>query len=95
MDNNKGKFEVIEMFMAQACRDRLFFATIKREIDSDGVPVVRGKIKVLDGYVCAQDSCQDDLGTRLDEFVKMVLDMGLHSDPGATQIISGTACFLN
>ena len=48
-----------------------------------------------DGFVLAQAGCQDDLGTRLDELVKMVLDMDLHSVAGATQIISGTACFLN
>jgi len=67
---------------------------INRETVENEHPVVRGRIEVEDGFVLAQDSCQDDLGTRLDELVKMVLDMGLHLDAGATQIILGTAVFL-
>ena len=95
MDNNKGKLEITELFMAQADKNRRFYGTIKRGCDADGSPVVRGRIEVQDGFVLAQAGCQDDLGTRLDELVKMVLDMELHSDVGATQIISGIACFLN
>lgn len=95
MDNNKGKLEITELFMAQADINRRFFGTIKRGCDADGTPVVRGRIEVQDGFLLAQAGCQDDLGTRLDELLKMVLDLGLHSDGGATQIISGTACFLN
>ena len=81
--------------MAQACRDRRFFGTIKREIDSDGVPVVRGKIKVLDGFVCAQADAQEELGKRLDEMVLMILDYGLHSEAGVTSEVADTTCFLN
>lgn len=95
MDNNKGKLEITELFMAQADINRRFFGTIKRGYDADGTPVVRGRIEVQDGFVLAQNCCQDGLGTRLDELVKMVLDLGLHSDPGATQKISGTTWFLN
>lgn len=95
MDNNKGKLEITELFMAQVDINRRFYGTIKRGCDADGTPVVRGRIEVQDGFILAQAGCQDDLGTRLDELVKMVLDLGLHSDPGATQIILGTTCFLN
>ncbi len=45
-------------------------------------PVVYGTIKVLDGFVCAMATCQDELGSRLDELVKMVLDEGLHHSEG-------------
>ena len=96
MDKNKeNQFEITELFMAQADINRRFYGTIKRSCDADGTPVVRGRIEVQDGFVLAHAGCQDDLGTRLDELVKMVLDMNLHSDAGATQIISGTTCFLN
>jgi len=95
MDNNKGKLEITELFMAQADINRRFYGTIKRGCDADGTPVVRGRIEVQDGFVLAQAGCQDDLGTRLDELVKMVLDLGLHSDAGATSEIADTACFLN
>ena len=94
-DKKEDKFKITELFMAQADINRRFFGTIKRGYDADGTPVVRGRIEVQDGFVLAQAGCQDDLGTRLDELVKMVLDMGLHSDSGATQIILGTTCFLN
>ena len=95
MDNNKGKLEISELFMAQADINRRFYGTIKRGCDADGTPVVRGRIEVQDGFILAQAGCQDDLGTRLDGLVKMVLDLGLHSDAGAIQIISRTTCFLN
>ena len=96
MANKKeDKLLITELFMAQADINRRFFGTIKRGYDADGTPVVRGRIEVQDGFILAQAGCQDDLGTRLDELVKMVLDLSLHSDPGATRIISGTACFLN
>jgi hypothetical protein len=95
MDSNKGKLEITELFMAQADINRRFFGTIKRGWDADGTPVVHGRIEVQDGFFLAQDSCQDGLGIRLDELVKMMLDMGLHSESGAIQIILGTACFLN
>ncbi|RLD92406.1 MAG: hypothetical protein DRJ13_16625 [Bacteroidetes bacterium] len=96
MDKKKeNQFKIAELFMAQASRDRRFYGTIKRGWDADGTPVVCGRIEVKNGFILAQDGCQDGLGIRLDELVKMVLDLGLHSEPGATQIISGTTCFLN
>lgn len=95
MADNKDKLEITELFMAQADINRRFYGTIKRGFNADGVPVVRGRIEVQDGFVLAQAGCQDDLGTRLDELVEMVLDMGLHSDAGSIQMISGTSCFVN
>ena len=55
-----------------------FYGSIKPETDSDGTPVVRGKIKLLDGFIYAEADTQDELGKRLDELVLMVLDKGLH-----------------
>ena len=96
MDKKKeNQFEITELFMAQADINRRFFGIIKRGCDADGTQVVRGRIEVQDGFILAQDCCQDGLGIRLDELVRMRLDMGLHSDAGATQIILGTTCFLN
>ncbi len=95
MDNNKGKLEISELFMAQADINRRFYGTIKRGCDADGIPVVRGRIEVQDGFVLAQAGCQDDLGTRLDELVLMVLDMDLHRGDGATSLIAGIAYFFN
>lgn len=75
--------------------DRCFHGTIKRDIDSDGNPVVYGRIKVLDGFVCTQAKDQWELGDRLDELVLMILDFGLHSDTGITSTIVGKPYFLN
>ena len=58
--------------MAKAGRhgwDRCFHGTIKRETVSDGHPVVRGKIKVNNGFVIAMAGHQDELGSRLDEMM--------------------------
>jgi hypothetical protein len=88
MDNDKDQFEISELFMAQADRDRRFFGTIKRETDSDGTSIVRGKIMVNNGFVCAMAACQDVLGERLDEMVLMVLDYDIHKISGHDFIVS-------
>ncbi|MCK5371490.1 MAG: hypothetical protein KAQ62_23170 [Cyclobacteriaceae bacterium] len=96
--HKKDKLEITELFMAKAGKhgwDRCFHCTNKRETDADGNPVVYGKIKVLDGFICAQAGHQDELGTRLDELVKMVLDYSLHSDAGKTIKICDTDFFSN
>jgi hypothetical protein len=72
-----------------------FFGTIKRGFDSDGVPVIYGKIKVLDGFIYALAATQDVLGKRLDALVLMVLDEGLHSDAGVYSVVADMTCFLN
>jgi hypothetical protein len=95
MADKKERLELTELFMAQADRDRRFYGTISRGFDADGVPVVRGKITVNNGFVCASAATQIELGKRLDELVKIVLDEGLHSGVGATSEIADTTCFLN
>jgi hypothetical protein len=98
MRNKKDcNIEITEIFMAKAGNDwsRCFHGTIRRETSADGNPVVRGKIKVNDGYISAQASDQWELGDKLDELVLMVLDLGLHSDTGKTSDIAGTPYILN
>lgn len=91
------KLEIIEIFMAKAGNDwsRCFHGTIKRETDADGNPFVIGKIKVLDGFICAQAKDQWILGSRLDELVKMVLDEGLHDYDCETWTILESPLALN
>ena len=92
------KIEITELFMAKAGKkgwDRCFHGTIKREIDSDGKPVVFGKIKVGDGYIYAMAIDQWILGDMLDEIVLMVLDKGIHACADKTSIIADTLFFLN
>ena len=54
MKKAKLNVEITELFMAQADRDRRFHGTIKRE---EGL--VRGEIKVNDGYIYAVAPNQD------------------------------------
>ena len=42
---------------------------MRKVVDSDGNPVVWGKIKVLDGFIYAMASDQWILGDKLDELV--------------------------
>ncbi len=84
MADKKDRLEITELFMAQADKDRRFFGTIQRGFDADGVPAVYGKIMVLDGFVCAMASSQEELGERLDELVLMVLDYDIHNMTNTT-----------
>ena len=98
MKKKENKIEITELFMAKAGKhgwDRCFHGTIKRETDENGNPVVYGRIKVKNGYICTMASDQWELGDKLDELVLMILDFGLHSEPGKTSDIAGTPYFLN
>lgn len=84
----KERFEICEMFMAKADRDRCFFGIIKRFEDHDGNPLVFSKIVMPnDGYICAQANDQKNLGNNLDKICVMILDKGLHNDGGVTETI--------
>lgn len=95
MNKGESKFELSELFMAAADRDRRFLGTIKRGFDFSGHPIVWGRIEVNSGFICAQAANQDVLGERLDEILKMVLDKGLHESGGVTSEIANTTYFLN
>lgn len=68
----KDRFEITELLAAQVNWDVRFFGTIVRSIDSDGNPIVFGRIKVGDVYVFARANDQFELGIKLDELVTMV-----------------------
>jgi len=58
--------------LAQAGRDRLYSGTISRGFESNDNPVVRGKIKVLDGFILTVFLINHNvLGSRLDELISM------------------------
>ena len=98
MGNNKDeRFQITELFMAKCSKndwDRYYYGTIQRDIDADD-PVVCGKIKVLNGFICAQAVDQWGLGDKLDELVLLVLDYSLHDDEGISTMMAGTYYFLN
>lgn len=98
MDKKKDRLEIIELFMAKAGKqgwNRCFHGTIRREIDKTCKPIVFGKILINDGHILASATDQWELGDKLDELVLMILDFGLHSEPGKTSDIAGTPYFQN
>ena len=97
MKDKKDRLEIQELFMAKAGNDfsRCFHGTIRRETCVDGNPIVYGKIRIGDGYICAMASHQDELGERLDDMVLMILDEGLHNVAGVTTKIFDMDFFQN
>ena len=92
----KERFEICEMFMAKADKDRCFFGIINRFEDHDGNPAVFSKIVMPDdGYICAQAKDQKVLGANLDEICIMILDKNLHDNAGVSTEIFGGRYFLN
>ena len=95
MKKKKIEIKLTELFMAQADKHRCFYGTIKRENDALGNPVVYGKIKVNDGYIYAKAGNQDELGSKLDSLVILVLDYDIHKSQGVTTSIWGELLNLN
>jgi hypothetical protein len=94
--DKSSKIEITEIFMAKVGKngwDRCFYDTIRRGHDEGGNPIVYGKIKVGDGYICAMAKDQWELGDRLDEMVLMILDKGLLNHAGMTTKIFETDFF--
>lgn len=97
MKKRDDRIQITELFMAKVPNDysRCFYGSIKRLKDDNGNPYVFGKITVNQGLVCARGGNQDELGRKLDEFVLLVLDYGLHNDWEKSLVIAGTIVFLN
>ena len=93
-EDNKDRFEIHEMFMAEA-GDKCFYGIIKRSKDANGIPHLFSRIVIGDGIVQACASDQKVLSRMLDEMCVMVLDMGLHKDSGVYTEIFGDKYFLN
>lgn len=93
-EKENSRFEITEMFMAQASVDRCFYGCIKRG-NAKGIPFVFSRIVMPDGLLFASASEQKELGKNLDEMCIMILDKGLHSDAGVSRIIYENKFFLN
>jgi hypothetical protein len=89
------RFEITEMFMAQADHERCFYGIIKRGVDEFGNNFVFSRIVMPAGLIQASAPDQWQLGKSLDQICIMVLDMGLHKVDGISIEIYGMNCFLN
>ena len=81
MKNDKLKVEITELFMAQADRDRRFHGTIKRSAG-----MVYGTIEINGGQIHASAKDQWELGKKLDDMVKLILDADLHDMDNVTAV---------
>jgi hypothetical protein len=69
---SKDRFEITELFMAMAGKDRCFTGIIKRLKDIEGNPFVFSRIVMPDGLLCAQETDQKALGENLDKMCVMI-----------------------
>lgn len=92
---NRDRFEITELFMAQADHERCFYGIIKREKGAEGNPHLFSRIVVNNGLIQACASDQETLGKMLDEICVMVLDYALHNDVGIFITICHEKLFLN
>jgi hypothetical protein len=92
---SKDRFEITELFMAMADKDRCFTGIIKRLNDAEGNPFVFSRIVVNDGLLCASTPEQKELGRNLDEMCIMICDKKIHGDAGVTTKIFDADFFLN
>jgi len=93
--DGKKEFEITELYMAKAGFHRCFYGTIKQYTDDDGKNWEYSEIKVKDAKICSRSQVRDILGEQLDDMVLMILDHGLHENPGASSKIFGGRFYHN
>jgi hypothetical protein len=87
---------ITELFLVKADWTRTYLGEIRREVDSDGNPLLMGKVTVDEGQIWSMANCDDEiLRKNMDDICKMKLDKNLHSSSGKTLPIAGTLYFLN
>jgi len=90
MNDKKLKVEITELFMAQADKYRKFYGTIKRSAG-----MVYGTIEINDGQIHASAKDQWELGKKLDNMVKLILDANLHEIKPIINGVGISTHFLN
>jgi hypothetical protein len=86
---------VTELILVKADWNRTFVGTIRREVDTDGNPVVLGEVIVQEGTIWSKAANQEELMKNMDAICLMKLDKGLHLHSGFTSQIFGENFFLN
>jgi len=94
-DDNADRFQITELFMAQADVNRCFFGCIKRSEDKDGNPCVFSRIDMPNGLLFASAPDSHQLGENMDEMCIHIMDYGLHDDAGKYIEIYAGSFFLN
>lgn len=94
-DNNSDRFQITELFMANADVNRCFYGCIKRLQDKDGKPYVFSRIVMPEGILYASASEQQELQDNMDKMCIHIMDRGLHDDTGKFIEISDGIVFIN
>ena len=75
--NNKDRFSITELILVKADWDRTYMGTIVRD-KVNGLPILRGKVKVEEGKIIAIGNSDEKLYEALDTICILKLDYGLH-----------------
>lgn len=86
---------ITELFLIKADWQRTFIGSIRREADSEGNPVLSGKVIVQEGMIWSMSSDEEELRNNLDDICLMKLDFRLHEDLGVTTKIFNMDFFWN
>lgn len=92
---SKDRFEISELFMAMADKDRCFTGIIKRLKDAEGNQFVFSRIVMPNGLLCARETEQIAFGKNLDIMAKDIVDGNLYGNVGISTEIFGGKYFLN
>jgi len=101
MDKKKKKkkensrFEITELFMAMADRERTYIGTMQRDKIDDTLTVIRGKVKVEGNMVYVKGNSVEEMWQAADEMVILNLDYDLHRTSGPRSEIFENDFFLN
>jgi hypothetical protein len=97
MQKKKTLPEIIitELFLVKADWERTFMGEIRRETDSNGNPIIIGKVVIMNGTAWSSATTEEELRKNMDDLCKMKLDGELHLHPGITIKISDIEYFLN
>ena len=89
-DDNKDKFQLVELFLVAADIHRTFPATMLTRHDENNQEFFIGTVIIHEGEVIGRAKSQTELERNMDDICKMKLDYGLHSAEGASSEILST-----
>ena len=90
-----SRFQLTELFMAMADRERTYIGTMQRDKVDDNLTVIRGQVKVEDSMVFVKGNSVEEMWRAADEMAMLILDYDLHRTFGPRSEIFENDFFLN
>ena len=90
-----SRFQLTELFMAMADRERTYIGTMQRDKVDDNLTVIRGQVKVEDSMVFVKGNSVEEMWRAADVMVILILDYDLHKTAGPGTEIFKNDYFLN